>query len=113
MPDCTCQVANFLFPQGRVVSGHSTALAEAQKMATAKVRWGIYHLGIYRLPSCDWFSHAGYIPPPLPRWVLTLGIYRLPSCDSWSAESHASYVYASNTGGAGFLESGQLRVNEL
>eukprot|EP00959_Pyramimonas_sp_CCMP1952_P165243 3453899-Pyramimonas_sp.AAC.1 len=29
-------------------------------------------------------SHAGYIPPPLRRLVLTLGIYRLPSGDWFS-----------------------------
>eukprot|EP00976_Prorocentrum_cordatum_P071065 1180167-Prorocentrum_minimum.AAC.5 len=27
-------------------------------------------LGIYCLPSCDWFSHAGYTPPPPLRLVL-------------------------------------------
>lgn len=36
MPDCTCQIANYLFPQGRVVSGHKEALEEAQRLATAK-----------------------------------------------------------------------------
>ena len=36
MPDKTCQVANLLFPQGRVVSGHHDALDEVQKLATAK-----------------------------------------------------------------------------
>eukprot|EP00959_Pyramimonas_sp_CCMP1952_P452436 9466580-Pyramimonas_sp.AAC.2 len=54
-------------------------------------------LGIYCLPSCDWFSrwvyttsppaigsHAGYIPPPLLRTVLALSIYCLPSCDWFS-----------------------------
>jgi [acyl-carrier-protein] S-malonyltransferase len=36
MPGKTCQVANLLFPQGRVVSGHHDALDEVQKLATAK-----------------------------------------------------------------------------
>lgn len=36
MPGKVCQVANYLFPQGRVVSGHKTALEEAQKLATTK-----------------------------------------------------------------------------
>lgn len=36
MPDKVCQVANMLFPQGRVVSGHKVALDECQKLATAK-----------------------------------------------------------------------------
>eukprot|EP00793_Prasinoderma_coloniale_P004705 PRCOL_00000466-RA len=36
MPGKTCQVANLLFPQGRVVSGHHVCLDEAQKLATAK-----------------------------------------------------------------------------
>mmetsp|Transcript_12728 Transcript_12728/g.21593 ORF Transcript_12728/g.21593 Transcript_12728/m.21593 type:complete len:534 (+) Transcript_12728:133-1734(+) len=36
MPDSVCQLANFLFPQGRVVSGHNDALAEVQQLATAK-----------------------------------------------------------------------------
>jgi [acyl-carrier-protein] S-malonyltransferase len=35
MPGKTCQLANFLFPQGRVCSGHKDALDEVQKMATA------------------------------------------------------------------------------
>ena len=34
--DTVCQVANHLFPQGRVVSGHKTALEEVQKLATNK-----------------------------------------------------------------------------
>jgi len=34
--DTVCQMANYLFPQGRVVSGHKKALAEAKKLATAK-----------------------------------------------------------------------------
>eukprot|EP00959_Pyramimonas_sp_CCMP1952_P329009 6888043-Pyramimonas_sp.AAC.1 len=54
-------------------------------------------LGIYCLPSRDWFarwvytasppaigSHAGYILPPLMRVVRTLGTYCLPSCDWFS-----------------------------
>eukprot|EP00239_Pterosperma_sp_CCMP1384_P002941 CAMPEP_0197849424 /NCGR_PEP_ID=MMETSP1438-20131217/12016_1 /TAXON_ID=1461541 /ORGANISM="Pterosperma sp., Strain CCMP1384" /LENGTH=532 /DNA_ID=CAMNT_0043462101 /DNA_START=62 /DNA_END=1657 /DNA_ORIENTATION=- len=36
MPSATCQVANHLFPQGRVCSGTKTALAEVKKLATAK-----------------------------------------------------------------------------
>lgn len=36
LPDCTCQIANYLFPQGRVVSGHKEALEEAQRLATAR-----------------------------------------------------------------------------
>eukprot|EP00890_Picochlorum_soloecismus_P003879 jgi/Picsp_1/4492/NSC_06713-R1_malonyl :acp acyltransferase len=36
MPGKVCQVANFLFPQGRVVSGHKAALEEVQKLATKK-----------------------------------------------------------------------------
>ena len=36
MPDKVCQIANYLFPQGRVVSGHKAALEEAQKLATTK-----------------------------------------------------------------------------
>jgi len=36
LPGQTCQLANLLFPQGRVVSGHHTALDEAQKLATSK-----------------------------------------------------------------------------
>ena len=35
-PDSVCVVANLLFPQGRVVSGHKDALEEAQRLATAK-----------------------------------------------------------------------------
>lgn len=35
-PDCVCQVANYLFPQGRVISGHKEALEEAQKLASAR-----------------------------------------------------------------------------
>ncbi|EFN56454.1 hypothetical protein CHLNCDRAFT_22513 [Chlorella variabilis] len=35
-PDAVCQLANFLFPQGRVVSGHKDALEEVQRQATAK-----------------------------------------------------------------------------
>lgn len=34
--DTVCQVANYLFPQGRVVSGHKDALEEVQKLATNK-----------------------------------------------------------------------------
>eukprot|EP00959_Pyramimonas_sp_CCMP1952_P363649 7615062-Pyramimonas_sp.AAC.1 len=29
-------------------------------------------------------SHAGNVLPPLLRWVLTLGMYCLPSCDWFS-----------------------------
>lgn len=36
MPDSVCIVANYLFPQGRVLSGHKDALEEAQKLATAR-----------------------------------------------------------------------------
>ncbi len=36
MPDKVCQIANYLFPQGRVVSGHKAALEEVQKLATQK-----------------------------------------------------------------------------
>lgn len=36
MPDRVCQIANYLFPQGRVISGHKTALDEAQRLATQK-----------------------------------------------------------------------------
>ncbi|PSC70866.1 malonyl -acyl carrier transacylase [Micractinium conductrix] len=36
MPGAVCQLANFLFPQGRVVSGHKDALEEVQRQATAK-----------------------------------------------------------------------------
>lgn len=36
MPGKICQVANYLFPQGRVISGHKTALEEARKLATTK-----------------------------------------------------------------------------
>ena len=36
MPGKVCQVANFLFPQGRVVSGHKAALEEVQQLATKK-----------------------------------------------------------------------------
>eukprot|EP00959_Pyramimonas_sp_CCMP1952_P424537 8891915-Pyramimonas_sp.AAC.1 len=56
---------------------------------------------VYGLPSCDWFSrwvytvsppvigsHAGYIPPPLLRLVLTLGINCLPSCDWFSRRAN-------------------------
>lgn len=35
-PDSVCLVANYLFPQGRVLSGHKDALEEAQRLATAK-----------------------------------------------------------------------------
>ncbi|KAI3426449.1 hypothetical protein D9Q98_008816 [Chlorella vulgaris] len=35
-PGDICQLANFLFPQGRVVSGHKDALEEVQRQATAK-----------------------------------------------------------------------------
>ncbi|KAI7846366.1 hypothetical protein COHA_000078 [Chlorella ohadii] len=35
-PGAVCQLANFLFPQGRVVSGHKDALEEVQRQATAK-----------------------------------------------------------------------------
>jgi [acyl-carrier-protein] S-malonyltransferase len=35
-PNCVCQVANYLFPQGRVVSGHKEALDEAQRLAAAR-----------------------------------------------------------------------------
>jgi len=34
--DCVAQIANYLFPQGRVVSGDKTVLTEVQKMATDK-----------------------------------------------------------------------------
>lgn len=34
--DTVCQIANYLFPQGRVVSGHKDALEEVQKLATNK-----------------------------------------------------------------------------
>eukprot|EP00976_Prorocentrum_cordatum_P066954 1178521-Prorocentrum_minimum.AAC.3 len=37
-------------------------------------------------------SHAGYIPPPLLRLVLTLGIYRLPSCNWFSPHTSAERV---------------------
>ena len=33
---CICQLANYLFPQGRVVSGHKDALEEVMKAATVK-----------------------------------------------------------------------------
>lgn len=33
--DTVCQLANYLFPSGRVVSGHKDALAEVQALATA------------------------------------------------------------------------------
>ncbi|GAB4817244.1 hypothetical protein N2152v2_004290 [Parachlorella kessleri] len=36
MPEAVCQLANFLFPQGRVISGHKDALEEAQRLATAR-----------------------------------------------------------------------------
>jgi len=36
MPGKVCQLANHLFPQGRVCSGHLSALGELKKMATAK-----------------------------------------------------------------------------
>lgn len=36
MPGKVCQVANYLFPQGRVVSGHKAALEEVQQLATKK-----------------------------------------------------------------------------
>lgn len=36
MPDSVCVLANYLFPQGRVISGHKDALEEAQRIATAK-----------------------------------------------------------------------------
>lgn len=36
MPDKVCQIANYLFPQGRVVSGHKVALEEVQRAATQK-----------------------------------------------------------------------------
>lgn len=36
VPGCVCQPANYLFPQGRVISGHKTALEEAQRAATAR-----------------------------------------------------------------------------
>uniref|UniRef100_A0A1D2A501 Malonyl-CoA:ACP transacylase (MAT) domain-containing protein n=1 Tax=Auxenochlorella protothecoides TaxID=3075 RepID=A0A1D2A501_AUXPR len=35
LPDSVCRVANYLFPSGRVVSGHKDALEEAQKAAVA------------------------------------------------------------------------------
>lgn len=35
-PDCVCKMANYLFPQGRVVSGHKEALEMVQKLATAR-----------------------------------------------------------------------------
>lgn len=35
-PDCVCRMANYLFPQGRVVSGHKEALEEVQRMATSR-----------------------------------------------------------------------------
>jgi [acyl-carrier-protein] S-malonyltransferase len=34
--DCVCQIANYLFPQGRVVSGDKAALEEVTRLATAK-----------------------------------------------------------------------------
>ena len=36
VPNSVCVIANYLFPQGRVVSGHKDALEEAQRLATAK-----------------------------------------------------------------------------
>lgn len=35
LPDSVCRIANYLFPTGRVVSGHKDALEEAQKLAVA------------------------------------------------------------------------------
>jgi len=35
-PDSVCLVANYLFPQGRVISGHKDALEEAQRLATSR-----------------------------------------------------------------------------
>eukprot|EP00976_Prorocentrum_cordatum_P080330 1183933-Prorocentrum_minimum.AAC.1 len=35
-------------------------------------------------------KEVGYIPPPLLRLVLTLGIYRLPSCDWFSRWVHTA-----------------------
>jgi [acyl-carrier-protein] S-malonyltransferase len=34
--ECVCDVANYLFPQGRVVSGDKNVLEEVTKLATAK-----------------------------------------------------------------------------
>merc|ERR1711920_196370 len=34
--DTVCQIANYLFPQGRVVTGHKDALEEVQTLATSK-----------------------------------------------------------------------------
>lgn len=36
VPGSVCQIANYLFPQGRVVSGHKDALEEAHRLATAR-----------------------------------------------------------------------------
>ena len=36
VPNSVCLIANYLFPQGRVLSGHKDALEEAQRLATAK-----------------------------------------------------------------------------
>ena len=36
--DAVCQIANFLFPTGRVVSGHKTALDEASPFCTQTAR---------------------------------------------------------------------------
>merc|ERR1719199_2305113 len=56
MPGKTCQLANFLFPQGRVCSGHKDALDEVQKLATAAGALkaqavavsGAFHTGLMR-----------------------------------------------------------------
>jgi [acyl-carrier-protein] S-malonyltransferase len=51
--DCVCVVANYLFPQGRVVSGDKNALEEVTKLATAKAGSSLY-TGV-----SDWFYRPG------------------------------------------------------
>ncbi|KAL4449353.1 hypothetical protein ABPG77_006997 [Micractinium sp. CCAP 211/92] len=45
-PGNICQLANFLFPQGRVVSGHKEALEEVARQATAKGALKAAHVAV-------------------------------------------------------------------
>ena len=53
--DCVCRLANYLFPTGRVVSGHKDALAQVRAMlnrAVVSIQERIL-LGLWRLLSPD------------------------------------------------------------
>ncbi len=53
--DMVCQIANLLFPTGRVVSGHKDALAEVRTIRVL-TRWGLGFYGTlslhYRPGTC-------------------------------------------------------------